>query len=136
MEDMGKQAGKKKVFSFFSRKLRSARRTELQPLMAPAPIGVAGEGPTVQAGAKGAKKKAGSRLWMRFDRTGQSEVAELDKNAIIRRASIPTRDLRILGPIFSHSSNIIDLDSSYRLGFQHNAQNFMEDQRFWILCSC
>ncbi|KAH0469479.1 hypothetical protein IEQ34_001037 [Dendrobium chrysotoxum] len=107
MEDMGKQAGKKNVSSFFSRKLRSARRTELQPLMAPAPIGVAGEGPTVQAGAKGAKKKAGSRLWMRFDRTGQSEVAELDKNAIIRRASIPTRDLRILGPIFSQSSNII-----------------------------
>lgn len=75
--------------------------------MAQAPIGVAGEAPTVSAGAKGPKKKAGSRLWMRFDRTGQSEVTELDKNAIIRRASIPTRDLRILGPIFSHSSNII-----------------------------
>lgn len=98
---MGKRAGKKDVSSFFSRKIRSSRRAELQAVMAPA------EAPPAMAGAKGAKKKVGSRLWMRFDRTGQSEVTELDKNAIIRRASIPTRDLRILGPIFSQSSNII-----------------------------
>ncbi|KAK8934364.1 putative magnesium transporter MRS2-G [Platanthera zijinensis] len=104
---MGKRGGKKDVSSFFSRKFRSGRRAELQAAMPPAPLGVASEQLTSQAGAKGAKKKAGSRLWMRFDRTGQSEVAELDKNAIIRRTSIPTRDLRILGPIFSQSSNII-----------------------------
>lgn len=104
---MAKKSGKKSASSFFVRKFGSGRRNELQPLMAPATVGVAGEAPAVSAGAKGAKKKAGSRLWMRFDSTGQSEVTELDKNAIIRRASIPTRDLRILGPIFSHSSNII-----------------------------
>ncbi|ONK55506.1 uncharacterized protein A4U43_UnF2080 [Asparagus officinalis] len=44
---------------------------------------------------------------MRFDRNGQSEILECDKSAIIRLASIPARDLRILGPIFSHSSNIL-----------------------------
>ncbi|KAK8948142.1 putative magnesium transporter MRS2-G [Platanthera guangdongensis] len=104
---MGKRGGKKDVSSFFSRKFRLGRRAELQAAMPPAPLGVASEQLTSQAGAKGAKKKAGSRLWMRFDRTGQSEVAELDKNAIIRWTSIPTRDLRILGPIFSQSSNII-----------------------------
>ncbi|KAL3515678.1 hypothetical protein ACH5RR_022580 [Cinchona calisaya] len=57
------------------------------------------------------KKKAGgpapARLWMRFDRTGQSELIECDKNVIIKRVSIPARDLRILGPIFSHSSSIL-----------------------------
>ncbi|KAK4271192.1 hypothetical protein QN277_019920 [Acacia crassicarpa] len=54
------------------------------------------------------KKKAGvPRLWMRFNRSGESELVELDKNAIIRIAAIPARDLRILGPIFSHSSNIL-----------------------------
>ncbi|XP_038890448.1 magnesium transporter MRS2-4 [Benincasa hispida] len=53
------------------------------------------------------KKAGGARLWMRLDRWGQSELSEWDKNAIIRRAAIPARDLRILGPVFSHSSNIL-----------------------------
>ncbi|CAK7345871.1 unnamed protein product [Dovyalis caffra] len=55
------------------------------------------------------KKKAGgaARLWMRFDRFGNSELVECDKSAIIKRVAIPARDLRILGPVFSHSSNIL-----------------------------
>ncbi|KAK6143758.1 hypothetical protein DH2020_024106 [Rehmannia glutinosa] len=53
------------------------------------------------------KKAGGARLWMRMDRLGQSELIECDKSVIIKRVSIPARDLRILGPIFSHSSSII-----------------------------
>lgn len=53
------------------------------------------------------KKAGGARLWMRLDRWGQAELLEWDKNAIIRRAAIPARDLRILGPVFSHSSSIL-----------------------------
>ena len=53
------------------------------------------------------KKAGGCRLWMRLDRWGQSELLEWDKNAIIRRVGIPARDMRILGPVFSHSSNIL-----------------------------
>ena len=56
---------------------------------------------------KVAKKKAGARLWMRLDRWGSSEILELDKASIIHRAGVPPRDLRILGPIFSHSSSIL-----------------------------
>ncbi|XP_047338635.1 magnesium transporter MRS2-4 [Impatiens glandulifera] len=59
------------------------------------------------ASAKPKKKAGGARLWMRFDRFGHSELIECDKSTIIRRASIPARDLRILGPVFSHSSNIL-----------------------------
>lgn len=56
----------------------------------------------------GKKKTAGAaKLWMRFDRTGQSELIECDKSFIIKRVSIPARDLRILGPVFSHSSSIL-----------------------------
>ncbi|OEL23335.1 putative magnesium transporter MRS2-G [Dichanthelium oligosanthes] len=68
---------------------------------------------SVAAGAGGAvsgkvgKKKAGGRLWMRLDRWGASELVELDKASIIRRAGLPPRDLRILGPVFSHSSSIL-----------------------------
>ncbi|CAN6905262.1 hypothetical protein Bca4012_095646 [Brassica carinata] len=72
----------------------------------PSPINAGG---SVAAGATGkAKKKAGgARLWMRFDRTGAMEVVECDKSTIIKRSSVPARDLRILGPVFSHSSNIL-----------------------------
>lgn len=59
------------------------------------------------AAVKGKKKAGGARLWMRFDSFGGSELVECDKNAIIRRAAIPARDLRILGPVFSHSSSIL-----------------------------
>ncbi|KAJ9158935.1 hypothetical protein P3X46_024478 [Hevea brasiliensis] len=52
-------------------------------------------------------KVGGARLWMRFDRSGNSELMECDKSAIIKRVPIPARDLRILGPVFSHSSKIL-----------------------------
>jgi magnesium transporter len=53
------------------------------------------------------KRKRGSWLWMRFDVEGNSEVLECDKQTIMKRVSIPKRDLRILGPLFSQSSNIL-----------------------------
>ncbi|GKV25403.1 hypothetical protein SLEP1_g34850 [Rubroshorea leprosula] len=60
------------------------------------------------AGAvKGKKKPRGARLRMRFDRDGKSKVMELDKRAIIRHAKFLARDLRILSPLFSQSSNIL-----------------------------
>lgn len=62
---------------------------------------------------KGKKKTGGARLWMRLDQSGRHELMELDKNAIIRRASIPARDLRILGPVFSHSSSILGIFYSF-----------------------
>ncbi|KAK8485499.1 hypothetical protein V6N11_033665 [Hibiscus sabdariffa] len=70
-------------------------------------IGGGGGGGGVGAAGKGKKKAAGARLWMRFDTDGVSELVEYDKSTIIKRASIPARDLRILGPVFSHSSTIL-----------------------------
>ncbi|XP_043714915.1 magnesium transporter MRS2-4-like [Telopea speciosissima] len=71
------------------------------------PVDVAS--PLVNGGlsSKVKKKVGGVRLWMRFDHFGQSELLELDKSAIIQRVSIPPRDLRILGPVLSQSSNIL-----------------------------
>ncbi|KQJ97615.2 hypothetical protein BRADI_3g32490v3 [Brachypodium distachyon] len=87
-----------------------APQTTASPLPALAPGGGGGGGggatPTAVSGKVG-KKKAGARLWMRLDRWGSSEVVELDKASIIRRAGVPPRDLRILGPVFSHSSSIL-----------------------------
>ncbi|XVE93259.1 hypothetical protein REPUB_Repub01dG0175000 [Reevesia pubescens] len=66
-----------------------------------------GSGGGAGTAGKGKKKTAGARLWMRFDTMGISELVEYDKSTIIKRASIPARDLRILGPVFSHSSTIL-----------------------------
>ncbi|CAN8254241.1 unnamed protein product [Cochlearia groenlandica] len=78
------------------------------PLSSPPPPTPINAGGSVAAGtAKPKKKTGGARLWMRFDRTGAMEVVECDKSTIIKRASVPARDLRILGPVFSHSSNIL-----------------------------
>ncbi|THG06567.1 hypothetical protein TEA_014061 [Camellia sinensis var. sinensis] len=57
--------------------------------------------------SKTKKKAGGAKLWMRLDKLGQSELMECDKSTIIKRVSIPARDLRILGPVFSHSSHIL-----------------------------
>lgn len=53
------------------------------------------------------KKTSGARLWMRFHCLRQSKLVECNKSTIIHCASIPTRDLRILGPVFSHSYNVL-----------------------------
>lgn len=111
--------GKNKVkglLSFRSSSLRRRPKKAADHRPPPSPpqqqaIGTAGS-PGDGGGAGGAlaksKKKAGvARLWIRFNRSGESELVELDKNAIIRLAAIPARDLRILGPLFSHSSNIL-----------------------------
>ncbi|ESQ44191.1 hypothetical protein EUTSA_v10005994mg [Eutrema salsugineum] len=66
-------------------------------------IGPVTGGTTVKA----KKKTGGARMWMRYDWSGAMEMVECDKSIIIKRASVPARDLRILGPVFSHSSNIL-----------------------------
>ncbi|KAH7279538.1 hypothetical protein KP509_37G023500 [Ceratopteris richardii] len=53
------------------------------------------------------KKKPDTRLWMRLLSEGDSELLELDRHTLTQLVSIPARDLRILGPVFSQSSAIL-----------------------------
>ncbi|KAF3321175.1 putative magnesium transporter MRS2-G [Carex littledalei] len=121
---MGKRSGKKPIASLL-RKLRPSKRSDSSPLQTsgrPSPINSSTEATTAAvlgAGAKNIKKKTGPRLWMRFDRTGQSEILECDKSVIIRRAGIPARDLRILGPVFSQSSNILAREKAIVVNLEH-----------------
>ncbi|KAL5561550.1 hypothetical protein UlMin_031297 [Ulmus minor] len=103
----------------FNFRRTSARRRlkkppESPPETPPPMIGAASSPPLLNnnslitaAAVKGKKKTGGARLWMRFNRSGQSEVVECEKSTIIRCASIPARDLRVLGPVFSNSSSIL-----------------------------
>ena len=81
--------------------------------------------------SKAKKKTGGARLWMKFDRTGLSETIEWDKSAIIKRVSIPARDLRILGPLFSHSSNILGIFRSIEL-ISFNSSLFIIDHLLFV----
>lgn len=75
--------------------------TETSMPSAPIPINAGGrEG-------NGKKKTRRAMPWMRFSRNGNTEVIECDKSTIMKRVSIPARDLRIRGPLFSSSSNIL-----------------------------
>ena len=56
---------------------------------------------------KGKKKKVGLHSWIAIDINGRTESMEVDKRAIKKRTSIPTRDLRVLGPLFSASAAIL-----------------------------
>ncbi|KAJ0264430.1 hypothetical protein HA466_0027940 [Hirschfeldia incana] len=96
----------RRLSSIRHRKKRTAAKDEAESSLissSPPPTPIT---PAAAVG-KTKKKAVGARLWMRFDRTGAMEVVECDKSTIIKRASVPPRDLRILGPVFSHSSNIL-----------------------------
>ncbi|XP_026455524.1 magnesium transporter MRS2-4-like [Papaver somniferum] len=100
----------------FPRKIlrrRNKKSTEMQPKQTDHINNFINSNPNNSVGvvptssAKPKKKTGNARLWMKFNQFGESEVSELDKSAIIKRVSIPARDLRILGPVFSQSSNIL-----------------------------
>lgn len=56
----------------------------------------------------GIKKRGhGSRSWIRIDRYGNAKVLELDKGTIMRDCSLPSRDLRLLDPLFIYPSAIL-----------------------------
>lgn len=92
-------------FKFRFKKSGASLPNLLPPPPPPPPVAAIELASTSKATTK--KKAVGARLWMRMDRLGNSELLECDKSVIIKRVCIPTRDMRILGPIFSHSSSIL-----------------------------
>ncbi|KAL9246324.1 hypothetical protein vseg_019872 [Gypsophila vaccaria] len=60
-------------------------------------------------GFSGVKKRGhiGNRSWIKIDQHGNAEVLELDKTTIMRDCSLPSRDLRLLDPLFIYPSTIL-----------------------------
>ncbi|XP_047968944.1 magnesium transporter MRS2-5-like isoform X1 [Salvia hispanica] len=66
-------------------------------------------------GFPGLKKRnhhLGNRSWILIDTKGNSEVMELDKPTVMRRCLLPSRDLRLLDPLFIHPSSILGRDKA------------------------
>ncbi|XP_051122335.1 magnesium transporter MRS2-5 [Andrographis paniculata] len=62
------------------------------------------------SGFPGLKKRGhnlGNRSWILIDGKGNSEIVELDKFTLMRRCSLPSRDLRLLDPLFIYPSTIL-----------------------------
>ncbi|CAH2075685.1 unnamed protein product [Thlaspi arvense] len=79
------------------------------------------DGSIVPADPQGIVKKraAGSRCWILMDATGQSSVLDADKYAIMHRAQIHARDLRILDPLLSYPSTILGREKAIVLNLEH-----------------
>jgi len=59
-------------------------------------------------GISGLKKRGhGSRSWIKIGRDGNFQTVTLDKATIMRHCSLPSRDLRLLDPMFIYPSAIL-----------------------------
>ncbi|KAM7482404.1 hypothetical protein LguiB_006987 [Lonicera macranthoides] len=76
--------------------------------------------PGITVGAAALRKKAtGVRPWLLLDSTGQTQVVEAGKHAIMRRTGLPARDLRILDPILSYPSTILGRERAIVINLEH-----------------
>ncbi|XWS39851.1 hypothetical protein CRYUN_Cryun18bG0090200 [Craigia yunnanensis] len=65
------------------------------------------------------KKGTGVRAWLLLDSTGQTQVVEAGKHAIMRRTGLPARDLRILDPLLSYPSTILGRERAVVINLEH-----------------
>lgn len=65
------------------------------------------------------KKGTGVRPWLLVDSTGQAQVVEAGKHAIMRRTGLPARDLRILDPLLSYPSTVLGRERAIVINLEH-----------------
>lgn len=65
------------------------------------------------------KKAVGVRSWLLLDSTGQAQVVEVGKHAIMRRTGLPARDLRILDPLLSYPSTVLGRERAIVINLEH-----------------
>ncbi|XP_021280018.1 magnesium transporter MRS2-3 [Herrania umbratica] len=65
------------------------------------------------------KKGTGVRPWLLLDSTGQTQVVEAGKHAIMKRTGLPARDLRILDPLLSYPSTILGRERAIVINLEH-----------------
>lgn len=73
----------------------------------------------VNVGAGLRKKATGVRSWLLLDSTGQTQVVEAGKHAIMRRTGLPARDLRILDPLLSYPSTVLGRERAIVINLEH-----------------
>lgn len=72
-----------------------------------------------RAGGGIRKKGTGVRAWLLLDASGETQVIEAGKHAIMRRTGLPARDLRILDPLLSYPSTILGRERAVVINLEH-----------------
>ncbi|XP_024531392.1 magnesium transporter MRS2-I isoform X2 [Selaginella moellendorffii] len=70
-------------------------------------------------GADLGKKGMASRIWCVLDSNGEPVTLDMDKAAVMHRAGIHARDLRILDPLLSYPSTILGRERAIVLNLEH-----------------
>lgn len=78
--------------------------------------GIGGE-PVIRGGLR--KKGALVRAWLVVGSTGQAEVVEAGKHAIMQRTGLPARDLRMLDPALSYPSTVLGRERAIVVNLEH-----------------
>jgi magnesium transporter len=65
------------------------------------------------------KKGTSVRPWLVVDGTGDAQVVEVGKHAIMRRTGLPARDLRILDPLLSYPSTVLGRERAIVINLEH-----------------
>ncbi|MQM22817.1 hypothetical protein Taro_055875 [Colocasia esculenta] len=80
-------------------------------------------------GASNVKKRGqGSRSWIRIDRNGNSQIIVLDKATLMRQCSLPSRDLRLLDPLFVYPSTILGREKAIVVNLEQIRCIIMADE--------
>ncbi|XVE85741.1 hypothetical protein DITRI_Ditri17bG0115400 [Diplodiscus trichospermus] len=70
-------------------------------------------------GFPGGKKRGhSSRSWIKIDQDGNVKILELDKARIMRQCSLPSRDLRLLDPLFIYPSTILGREKAIAVNLE------------------
>ena len=70
----------------------------------------------------------GNRSWMQIDRHGNSCTIVFDKATIMRRSSLPSRDLRLLDPLFDCPSTILTREKAIVVNLEQIRCIIMADE--------
>lgn len=82
--------------------------------------GGGGGEPVIRPTAGGLRKKGALvRAWLVVGSTGQAEVVEAGKHAIMQRTGLPARDLRMLDPALSYPSTVLGRERAIVVNLEH-----------------
>lgn len=80
------------------------------------------------------KKGIGIKTWLVVDSTGQAQLIDAGKHAIMRRTGLSARDLRILDPSLSYPSTVTGRERALVIKLEH-IKGVITAKDVWLLNS-
>lgn len=74
------------------------------------------------------KRGQGSRSWIRINEDGDSQIVVLDKATLMKHCSLPSRDLRLLDPLFVYPTAILGREKAIVVNLEQIRCIIMADE--------